>query len=463
MSYLYWLLIVEVSLLILSCCVTSMDFTSPSFITVIVFIIATLSIIYNKVYWRVTFTKETFLLVSLGLFTIVFVEMIIKTYYNLNVKRDSIWIDQKEFIEAAPYYVPNHLKVIFLMFSTVCMITYVIGVIKTSGMQAFSVQAIGVVHLDEELEVGTVGNIAGRISKVICFPSLFIFLHNIIKYNKSVRQNIWLLIPVINSCIYMFFSGARSMYLSLIIAALFYSVIFRRFKLGWYKVKIKKYIVPIIIMAFIMTLVFVGTRDIVKNKEYTTTPLQYLTYYIGSPLYLFDKIIHNTQIAFPVHYKNYPGYYTFTWLYSELKKIGIINYQFQDVQFVYIGGSFKGGGNVYTIFSNPYHDFGLIGMLIFIALFYGLYCVLYYKYFRYNRKISKSIIPLLMFGNYYYFVVLSFYTAMTVQFRTQIILEMIISMVVFGVLTGYISFNNGKLIIKKEFIGANYDKSKNNR
>lgn len=78
MSYLYWLLIVEVSLLILSCCVTSMDFTSPSFITVIVFIIATLSIIYNKVYWRVTFTKETFLLVSLGLFTIVFVEMIIK-------------------------------------------------------------------------------------------------------------------------------------------------------------------------------------------------------------------------------------------------------------------------------------------------------------------------------------------------------------------------------------------------
>ena len=68
-----------------------------------------------------------------------------------------------------------------------------------------------------------------------------------------------------------------------------------------------------------------------------------------------------------------------------------------------------------------------------------------------------------MFGNYYYFVVLSFYTAMTVQFRTQIILEMIISMVVFGVLTGYISFNNGKLIIKKEFIGANYDKSKNNR
>lgn len=54
-----------------------------------------------------------------------------------------------------------------------------------------------------------------------------------------------------------------------------------------------------------------------------------------------------------------------------------------------------------------------------------------------------------MFGNYYYFVVLSFYTAMTVQFRTQIILEMIISMVVFGVLTGYISFNNGKLIIKK--------------
>ena len=92
----------------------------------------------------------------------------------------------------------------------------------------------------------------------------------------------------------------------------------RRFKKGWHTVKLRKYIKYIVIFGGAFVLLFIATRTIIKNHEFKSTGLEYITFYLGSPLHLLNKILEDTTQAFPTHYNDILGAHTFRLFYQEL-------------------------------------------------------------------------------------------------------------------------------------------------
>lgn len=428
MSYLYLLLIVEVVLLLIIAIVTKADFTSPGFITLFMFILSTLCVIWNEDYWRVQFTYKTFKIISSGLFIIVFVEILVSMIAASNSKR--VWSDREDYAKTKEYDIPVLTQVFFSIIFTAMTLVYIIAIVRAGGNSSLLAN-IGAVHNDTEIEVGTIPTICIRILRLSAFPFLFFFINNVLRCKGKILKNILLLVPVLDSLIAVFFSGVRSTFMYYIIAAIFYSVMLTRFQNGWKQVKLRKYLKHIIFFGGAFIFLFIASRSIVKNREYQTSGIEYLTFYLGSPIHLFNKIVDRTYMAFPTFYTDIPGAHTFKLFYHEMYKFGFIDQKVEDTRFVYVGGSYSGGGNVYTFFGPSYHDFGLIGMLVYVAIFYLIFNYIYYKCFRYNSSICKNIPWLVLFGAYYHYVFMTFYSALTCQFKLQTILEMMILVIIF--------------------------------
>ena len=428
MNYLYLLLILEGILLIFVASYTKLDLTSPSFITITMFLLSTVCIILNEEYWDVHFLPKTYFAVFGGLFLIAILEFFIKrmTY------RKNVWIDQQTYIARGSIYFDFGVKILFLTITTIFSLIYIVSVIRTGGQNSGNLLgAISIVHTDEEASVGLLATICVRMMRLICYPCLYYLTYNVIVCREKLISNIWLLLVILEAFLVIFFSGVRSTYLYYIFAGVFYTVMLQRFKKGWREVKLKNYIKPIAIFLGIFVAVFIGSRTIVKGHDFTSTEIEYFTFYLGRPLHLFNKIIDDTTAAFPTHYNNILGAHTFKWFYQELYKFGLISTNIEATNFSYVGGGFYGGGNVYTMFSYALHDFGYIGMYIYIALLYFIYDWIYYKKFKYSSSITTKGVTLMVFGSFYYIILMTFYGALTNQMKLQTILETLIMVVIF--------------------------------
>ena len=62
----------------------------------------------------------------------------------------------------------------------------------------------------------------------------------------------------------------------------------------------------------------------------------------------------------------------------------------------------------------PYHDFGYVGMLIFIMIFYHIISKAYYK-LLFSKCKKNTKFSLMVFSYFYFMIVMSFYYAFTAQ------------------------------------------------
>ena len=83
MNYLYLLLITEIVFLLIHMAATKLDFTSPGFVTLALFILSTVCVIWNEDYWDVEFHPLTYWLVTAGLAVAIGVELIIKLLFQI--------------------------------------------------------------------------------------------------------------------------------------------------------------------------------------------------------------------------------------------------------------------------------------------------------------------------------------------------------------------------------------------
>lgn len=427
-NYLYLLMTIKIILLLFVVKYTHMDFTSPSFITILMFLISTLCIIWNEDYWEVSFLPQTCFVVAGGLLLIVFLELLIKNiYYKKNV-----WLDKDIYANAVPIYFDTVVKLLFFTMTTLMTAIFVFSVIRAGGVNYGSVfDAISIVHVDDEVSTGILGIICARMMRLITYPCLFFFTFNVFLCGEQLKKNLWLILVILESFIVIFFSGVRSTYLYYIFAGFFYTIMLQRFKNGWRKVDIKKYIKPVIFLGSAFLAIFLGSRTIVKGHDFTSTGLEYITFYLGSPLHLFNKIIDNTTAAFPTNYTNIIGAHTFKWLYQEFYKFGLMDTYIEATNFNYVGGGFYGGGNVYTMFAYTLHDFGYFGMYICILFLYYIFISIYYKRFRYCDYIGGQITRLMVFGSFYHIIFMTFYGILVSQLKLQTIFETIIMIFVF--------------------------------
>lgn len=424
-----WLLVfafVEIFLLYLCANFTKMDIISPGFVTITMFLIATLCVIHNVEYWNVNFSNETCFVMSSGLIAVVITEYVVK-YLS---KKRNVWKDAENIKNEKPIVVSEGTWLICATFSIVGSLFYVISVMKTAGVM--NVLAISIVRFNEELNINIVAKMCYRILKQMPYPFLFIMIHNVVLCKESIKRNGKYVVPIICSCIATFFSGSRGPYLYILLALFVYYVMFYRYRYGRRKGEIKKVSKKMIIAIIALIIVFVGTREIVKGTENRRSGLEYIEYYIGSPIHLFDKIVENPNLAYPENY-GLPGAHTFALFWQDMYNYGIVNefLENQDGRYIGIGGNFIGIGNVYTFFSAPFIEFGYWGMIIFVILFYCIANFLYYKKIINSEYIGSSYGYLIVFGYSFNYIFMTFFKITTAGIKMQTVFEGFVMYLIF--------------------------------
>lgn len=431
MDLVFLLFIWEIILLMMVLLITSFDYTCPSFITLIMFSLSTFSLIMNYRNWRITFNVKTFMIIVCGLSTMVIVESFVKRYH---MKKNDVLADDGFYIITyeEPWINDGIMKCLILVSSILMMVIY-IREVKTIGRSlnlSTMISSIGAVK-QSDYHTSTIATLCLRIGYALSNLYGFVFCHNVVVSHEKIKKNSYLLVSMVAGVASSFYSGSRSMMLNVIFAFIFYFVIFLRITRGWKKIDVKKYLKYIIPAIVLFVTIFYFSRSIVKNREYTSDIFEYITYYLGNSQQLLNIAVENTSIAFPI--KSYlPGLYTFQFLYNEMAGMGLVSLSDSiSSQFMQLGSGTLVRGNVYTLFGEPYHDFGLIGMLIYVMLFYFIFSHYYYKYIRHWKNKLKSKRVLLIFGSQYYLVLFTFYLAPTIWIKLQTIATIIIVLSVY--------------------------------
>lgn len=421
---LYLLIIIEIILLYIAIKFTHKDYLSPCVVTLALFFVSTVSVVPNIEYWDVDFRIVTVLYLSIFFLTIVMTEIIVK---GIMFKKNR-WIDLRTCNKANPIQVNSLLYIIICIVIILATLVYVRAIFRIGGA---TLLAIGFVK-EEELPIGLIPKMCVRMAPCYSYPFIFIMIYNMVYCKDRIKYNIKYLIPIVCYIVVIFFSGVRSPLVYPIAAALVYVIMMERFRFGWDKINLLKYMWSFMVIFGVFIVFFFSIRGVVKNKEYDSDYgiMSYITYYWGSPIHLFNKVIDNTSLVFPTNYHVF-GANTFVGLYEEQHTWGLskVDIRTNETEFQYVGGDFEGGGNVYTMFISPLHDFGFYGTLLYLICFYGLISLFYYKKIKYSKYKKRAIIPIYIYGYFFYFILMTFYSTTTCFLKFQMLIPFFTSII----------------------------------
>lgn len=242
------------------------------------------------------------------------------------------------------------------------------------------VSAIGEVKADIKDLSSQMNPIVRQMYKVVtaaCLVHSYIFANNVFLVKTHWRRELKHLIPIIAMIIITISSGGRLNIFKSMMGVIFIGYTILRESSGWRKRFIKNIIILLVPVIVGFCAIFSALSLIVKNNgDDSKESLEYLYYYAGSPIQVFNlKIVEGRKKWSYDHV----GYATFNGLYSTL---GIKDKQAKHIGngMIPLGGRSDYAGNASTIFCTAYLDFGFAGMLAFIFVCYYLFGRYYYKY-----------------------------------------------------------------------------------
>ena len=203
-----------------------------------------------------------------------------------------------------------------------------------------------------------------KISDVICIIFMYIVANNILMGDKAKRIALYC-IPIILSLIVTFFgSGGRSLMMHMIIGFFMMFLLLFRYKRQNKSIP-KKYFAYLLLTAVATLLLFYLIAPLIGRGS-RSNPLEYISFYLGTPIPSFEHFLSNI----PSH-RPYFGYETFSGIYTNLYKLGIVDT-------LEIGShEWFAGSNVYTSFRSYYFDFGIIGVILCQFIFGACIAALY--------------------------------------------------------------------------------------
>lgn len=258
-----------------------------------------------------------------------------------------------------------------------------------------------------------------RFIDITAYIFLFTFINNVLVYGSSLRKQLWqyslkirdkvyqlkiyqdylLLIPVLLFIYKTSMTGGRLDIIRIIFAAVVQMYILEKSKYGWNAPIARKYImiglggIAVGIPAFYYGLFLVG-------RSTTRTIFQTISTYLGGPIQHFNQYVQH-----PVVPNKYFGSETFTPLLNILGDLGIIDYsRTVHLEYRQLGVT---KGNVYTFFRRPLHDFGPIGMYLFVIAIGAFFAYYYYKVIRGKKRNCHWDIQVLIYSYLFYWVMLS--------------------------------------------------------
>lgn len=429
--YSFWVALLLITEIVLFLVAFEGDWISPSVVTLMFFILSTVSCLYGISDWKnVIFTGKAYSLFSLAFIIMIMVEkwvakhkIIISKKVNLqrkNVRSRGIIIIESPFD-----------KIIFIVF-LVAALLYIYRVVK-SGMSlgaASVLYAIGANKEDGDFD--GISRFLYNFVRIASYGYIVMVSNNIFACKQRPRKCIKEIIIIFLTILMTFFSGQRSAticYIVSIVVAMFISLYDRN--KGFFNKDIKKYVNKIAVIAILVVVLFFLTANIVKNSNSDRHFIDYLTYYFGSTTALMGNIVEDPSCC---HYPfvGYFGEKTFMGFWSTLYSWGIVSQAPADRRWINMGAHIANrAGNEYTFLCGPYIDFGFVGALIFVAVFYGIFSYLYYWKIRRCQNFIKRIKNTAIYIFLYSMVAMAFYQDTIRTYSRPISVLYIIYIVVF--------------------------------
>lgn len=403
MSYLLILTILLIVIWGLTLIFFSKDIFSPVSIFIAVFIFALFCAHYSQDIWGLNLSLDTFKVLLTGVLSFIIPAFIISIKYLKSDKKIPKTIEENKYIKIG-------LGKSFIISSVffVLSIIYMYFLIRISGTS--NILKVGSVYRNlsviSSVQIPMVARLSMIILKTISIVLVCVLVNNLFTSHKKIIDNINIIIPIMIYILLTILSGERASTLRIFaIFILSYGIFWSRKNKFKSSLSLKN-IVYIGIIAIALLYSFSAIRFFVGRKSELNL-FEYISLYAGGPIYNINHYVNNYRGP------SFTGDSTFIGAKNNLARLGLGEVKSIHRRTVTISSRSLYLGNVYTCFYDYYNDFGLIGVIILVAIYSIFINELYYKS-RYanDRKILKNIM-------YVFFGSTLFFCAFTEQFYTS--------------------------------------------
>lgn len=359
-------------LLVIAIVIYNRDMTAPAFLLVVSFWIAGLCACMYAKEWDF-YNYKLVLIVTTGLISFIICSWISYMLYKKGRK------NLKKEIEIIS--LSNAKLVIYLIFQISLYVISLVLMIRSIGLQNGISTLIGSyyemnktgeqIYVSSLVSIGTILNFSG------IYYVMYIAINNIIAGEKNKKLlYINILIGVFGSLL----NGTKSAFYMFIIGAFVMSVAQMSKKNGWKRnINLKSVIRACSIVAIL--LISFSIINTAQGRALNNVKVvDILATYLGSPLKNLELYINENHSKSRLF-----GEQTFLNIYSDIyEQTGNGLYKIDSIyKYRWINGN--GLGNVYTIFTPLYHDFGVVGSVCIMGMM-GFFTQHIYNKLKYRKK-----------------------------------------------------------------------------
>lgn len=382
-------------------------FFSPTLISSLLFVFATVFLFAFKEKWEVNLGSKTVFLICLGLFSIFIGEIL---FCSLNYDGNKRLFRRKMIFKTYYFDVNRFFVFFFLIFQVMVVLLYYRSIVSIGGnVGDFSVSLsnykAGLYNGEENISSLVLQ--LGKISYVGAVVFAFLFVNNCI-VSKKILSNLYLFIPVILFLLQSFVSSSRSLMLQIGVEIILLAFIMY-FGINKSKKKRRKLVLTLFLFGLVVLLIFWGSKEIVGRVTQKQDFFEYIGYYFAGGIAFFDKYLLNPFSNYPIR-----GEETFLGIFSFLSSIFKfpIGYGME----FRISGTIH--GNTFTAFREYYNDFGIFGVII-LPMIYGFIYAMWINKISYTIRDQRHN----LFKNicFFMFAYSMFYETISAQFYRNVL------------------------------------------
>lgn len=358
-------------LLLLGCYIRSKNIFSPACIFCFMFILCAGFCYYASSMWRFRLSLKGFSILLAGMLAFVCSSLGVQSLFK---KTNRDFLTSQENVNKA-FVVSKSMIVPFLIVFFGISLLYYFLLCRVTGTSGLNVTAI--FRYSKKVEMNSLGRVSLTILRAFSTGVCVILVNNY--FAKAFKKNygIALCLCVVTYAFLTLLSGERTSVVRIV------GIVFISFGVFWKRRNPKKIFpvkyLAIGVLAFLGMLYGFSAIRFFVGRSSQLGLVDYLAFYFGSPLYNFDYGINHS------YYLKINKGHTFLGLTNNLARLGIG--KLTSVHRVNITNNVRNifFGNTYTCMFDYYADFGMIGVIVLMAIF-GMFITYLYCSAMYSSK-----------------------------------------------------------------------------
>lgn len=397
------LIVMEVLTLLLVFYFSGHDIMSPSSVMCIMFLLSTTFALLYADEWNVEFNIYTSLFIASGLlcfsiseiaFRFVYCRQLQSKYHGYKIYANKYLVISKQVLLIIILF---ELIIIYAFFQDIMRLVGGSVTDVSSYFHAYRVIALNNLKDGGEQLVNEYIQFALRIVSALGYLFAFVFMKNIVDKRLNILLKVQYILIIVLSIVPSMMGAGRSGILKILSALLIYYYICWHLRYGWNKNLSWKYIRFGLILFFVCAPLFYYSLEML-GRETNLSLVDYISTYLGSSIFLLDDYLKN-----PTYCHSW-GEESLFGVKKLLAFLGVSEMPTEyNLEFRSLGMTYS---NVYTFFRRPLHDFGYIGMYVFVASISTLFSWMYYKKIKY-QKLGVSYKWIIAYGYLYYWLICS--------------------------------------------------------